>query len=315
MKMQKQLNILKVIAALPLITNALCAYSEPLALKAVALEDTVEVYAGDNLFTSYKFGDDTQKYPYFYPVNGPASGSPVTTESTTPYPHHHSLFFGCDRVNGGNYWQDTLEAGRIVSTAVRVVEAEGSRVVFENDCEWRKPGEAPVLQDRRVIHVSAPNASLRVIDFEITLTPLTDVYVEKTNHSLFAARMKPEMNVASGGVLVNAEGDLAEAGTFGKASPWCDFSGKNGEVTEGLAIFQHPGNPLYPVKWFTRDYGFFSPTPLYWPPDGKGVTLEKGASVTLRYRVIVHEGTAAEAGIQTLFEAYASGAGQSNPSE
>ena len=69
------------------------------------------------------------------------------------------------------------------------------------------------------------------------------------------------------------------------------------------------------MKWFTRDYGFFSPTPLYWPPDGKGVTLEKGASVTLRYRVIVHEGTAAEAGIQTLFEAYASGAEQSNTSE
>lgn len=301
--MRKQRIIITLVLLATLAGFVPSAYSDSLNLRTVTREKAVEVYAGDNLFTCYKVGDD-QKYPYFFPVNGPISGTSVTTESSTPYPHHHSLFFGCDRVNGANYWQDTLEAGRICSTALRVVEAEGPQVVLENDCEWRKPGEAPVLNDTRVIRITAPDASLRIIDFEITLTPQVDVHVEKTNHSLFSARMKPEMNVLSGGVLVNAQGDTAEAGTFGLASPWCDYYAANGTVTEGLAIFQNPANPGYPAKWFTRDYGFFSPTPLYWPEDDEGITLKQGEPIALRYRVIVHEGSAETAGIKKHFEDY-----------
>ena len=44
--------------------------------------------------------------------------------------------------------------------------------------------------------------------------------------------------------------------------PGQSSAGARGGVTEGIAIFQHPGNRWYPSKWFTRDYGFFSPTPM-----------------------------------------------------
>jgi len=63
--------------------------------------DRVQILVGGELFTSYRFAR-SQKYPYFWPVNGPVTGRSITTESSQPYPHHHSLFFGCDRVNGGN---------------------------------------------------------------------------------------------------------------------------------------------------------------------------------------------------------------------
>ncbi len=265
----------------------------------------MEIYAGTRLFTCYKT-DSTQKYPYFYPVNGPLSDRSVTTESSEPYPHHHSLFFGCDRVNGGNYWQESNEQGQICSTALRLIEEKGTQVVFENICEWRKPGEPAIARDLRRMHICAPDTTLRVIDFEITLTPLTDLRIERTNHSLFAARMAPELSVNAGGVLVNAAGDKNEAGTFGKPSPWCDYYGTRATHVEGLAILQHAANPLYPVKWFTRDYGFFSPTPLYWPPDDAPVELKQGESLTLRYRVLVHAGDTVNAGIADLFSRYAS---------
>src|SRR5690606_35097058 len=102
-----------------------------------------------------KTGAD-QKYPYFYPVNGPISGESVTTESSEPYPHHHSLFFGCDRVNGGNYWQEGLDAGQILSQRMEILEKSGARVGFENVSLWQKPGEPPILEDTRRIWVSAP---------------------------------------------------------------------------------------------------------------------------------------------------------------
>mgnify|MGYP003644098379 FL=1 len=68
---------------------------------------------------------------------------------------------------------------------------------------------------------------------------------------------------------------------------------------------QHPSNDWYPSPWFTRDYGFISPTPMYWPENEKeGTKLKKGDSVKLKYRVIVHQGDHLEADIAGKFNAY-----------
>jgi len=286
------------------------AYAGPLPVTAALEKDAVTVNVDGKLFTVYKFSHD-QKYPYFWPVNGPVSGQSVTTESTEPYPHHHSLFFGCDRVNGGNYWQDVNARGQILSQGPKIVEGSGECVVFTDECLWERPKQDPVIRDTRRITISAPSDSLRLIDFEITLEPLVDIHIEKTNHSLFSARMVPELSVQSGGTLVNAEGKSTEKGTWGNPSPWCDYFGVRDGVTEGLAIFDHPGNRWYPSKWFTRDYGFFSPTPMQWLEDDK-LDIPKGDALTLHYRVVVHKGDTAAAGIADLFKAYEESAKESN---
>jgi len=270
-------------------------------------KDKVIVTVGGKLFTCYKFGA-SQKYPYFWPVNGPASGKSVTTETSEPYPHHHSLFFGCDRVNGGNYWQEGNERGQIVSQGPKIIEPSGNRVIFTDKCLWRQPSKEPIILDQRRITIIAPNQSLRFIDFEITLEPLTDVSILKTNHSLFSARVVPELSVGSGGVLINAEGKTGEKGTFGVASPWCDYNGIRQGDTEGIAILQHPGNRWFPAKWFTRDYGFFSPTPMFWL-EGDRLELARGEKFTLRYRVVVHSSNSMAAKIGEIFKQY----GKSSP--
>jgi len=265
-------------------------------------KDKVAVTIGGKLFTCYKFGS-SQKYPYFWPVNGPLSGKSVTTETSEPYPHHHSLFFGCDRVNGGNYWQEDNERGQIVSQGPKIIESSGERVVFTDKCLWQQIGKDSVILDQRRIIISAPNENLRFIDFQITLEALTDVSILKTNHSLFSARVVPELSVSSGGTLINAEGKTGEKGTWGVASPWCDYSGTRDGVTEGIATLQHPGNRWFPAKWFTRDYGFFSPTPMFWLK-GDRLELAKGQRLTLRYRVVIHSGNSTAAGIGEIFKQY-----------
>jgi hypothetical protein len=273
-----------------------------LQVEAEFAADELKVFVAGNLFTCYKFAS-SQKYPYFWPVNGPISGKSVTTESSQPYPHHHSLFFGCDKVNGGNYWQQGNEHGQIVSQGAKLIEGGGKRVVFSDECYWRRPGTEPIIVDRRRITVTAPSEKLRLIDFEIALEPLTDVVILKTNHSLFSARVVPELSVKSGGKLINAEGKTGEKGTWGIASPWCDYSGTREGVTEGIAILQHPGNPWFPCKWFTRDYGFFSPTPMYWLENDR-LELARGETLTFRYRVVIHTGDAEDAGITEVYENY-----------
>ncbi len=276
---------------------------EPAQKVTAKLEkDKVTINVNDKLFTCYKFGQ-SQKYPYFWPVNGPASGKPITTETSQPYPHHHSLFFGCDRVNGGNFWQEGNERGQIVSQGPKILKSSGDRVVFTDKCLWQRPREKPIILDNRKITITAPGENLRLIDFEISLEALTDVLILKSNHALFSARVVPELSVKSGGTLVNAEGKSGEKGTWGVNSAWCDYFGTRSGVTEGIAIFQHPKNRWFPSKWFTRDYGFFSPTPMNWLENGK-LELPKGKKLTLRYRVVVHNGDTKTARINTLFEQY-----------
>ncbi|HEO72456.1 MAG TPA: hypothetical protein ENN80_14445 [Candidatus Hydrogenedentes bacterium] len=281
---------------------ALCQTASAATLEAKVEGDAVVVTIDGKHFTSYKFSAE-QKYPYFWPVNGPASGESVTTETSEPYPHHHSLFFGCDRVNGGNYWQEANDRGQILSQGPKVLEAAGEGVAFTDTCLWKQPGKDPIIRDVRRVDVSAPSETLRIIDFAITLEPLTDVRIEKTNHSLFSARVMPELSVESGGTLVNAEGKTTEKGTWGVESAWCDYYGMRNGATEGVAILQHPENRWFPAKWFTRDYGFFSPTPMYWPK-GEYTDLPKGETLTLRYRVVVHSGDTEAADIPRIFAQY-----------
>lgn len=283
-------------------STTLSTHAAPQQLEAKLEADKVVVTIDGRLFTCYKFAE-SQKYPYFWPVNGPVSGQSVTTKTSEPYPHHHSLFFGCDRVNGGNYWQESNERGQIVSEGPKLVEPSGDRIVIRDRCLWRRPGQEAIILDTREIVIAAPSKHLRLIDFRIRLEPLTDIRILKTNHALFSARVVPELSVKSGGTMINAEGKQGEKQTWGVPSPWCDYSGTRDGKTEGLAIFQHPSNRWYPAPWFTRDYGFFSPTPMYWLENNR-LDLPKGQPLTLQYRVVVHTGDAQKAKIASLFDAY-----------
>jgi hypothetical protein len=290
--------IFLIICSLTLIS---VAFSQP-KVTAEKVGDKIEFRVNGNLFTSYILSD-YEKYPFFFPVNGPSNAS-VTSMRNANYPHHSSLFFGCDRVNGGNYWQEGLKDGQIISLRADILETGGSKAVIENECIWRRPGADAPIKDKRLITVSVPAEGKYQLDFDVTMEMLMDVTIEKTNHSLFSGRMDPDLAVINGGTMINAEGETTEKGTFGKRSAWIDFYGSRQGKTEGMAIIQHPSNKWFPAPWFTRDYGFFSPTPMYWPADDKATVLKKGDVIKLRYRVIVHTGNHTEAGIAEEFAKY-----------
>ena len=283
-------------------TLCLTSFAQP-KITAEKIGNRIDVSINNRLFTQYHFAEN-EKYPFFFPVNGP-SGFSVTSMRNSLYPHHSSLFFGCDRVNGGNYWQEGLERGQIRTLRAEILESGEDKVVIVNECIWTRPNAQAPVKDIRTITITAPSEDLYFIDFEVTLDMLMDVEIEKTNHSFFSGRMAPDLSVTAGGTMINAEGEQGEKGdegTFGKRSPWMDCYGTRNGITEGMAIIQHPDNPWYPSPWFTRDYGFFSPTPMYWPEDDTSTKFKKGESLTLKYRVVVHTGDTEKAGIAKIFQ-------------
>ena len=280
-------------------------------LTAYQLGPHVWVRWNNQLLTSYR-AHPTQKYPYMYPLAGPLSGRSLTTETSLPYPHHRSMLFACDRLNGGNYWQSNLDAGQIISTGPKLGAVSPTSVEILDQCEWKQPAGPVMMKDERKIVVSVPAENLRTIDWTIEWTAVEDVTVVKTNHSLFAIRAARDLTPWGGGTLVNSNGQSGEKATFGQAAPWCGYHGSrqsaDGSVSkdgfvEGIAVFDHPQNPWSPCPWFTRDYGFISPTPMnFLKAPWK---LSAGQSVSLRYQVVLHAGTPEEAGLDALHKVWA----------
>ncbi len=281
---------------------------EPGADKLTAYQDGPHIWIrwANHLLTSYR-AHPTQKYPYLYPFAGPVTGLSVTTETSVPYPHHRSVLLACDRVNGGNYWQGPVDQGQIVSQGPKLGQVTPDSAEILDECQWRKPGQQPVMSDRRKLTVHVADPRLRWLDAEITWTAVEDVTVNKTNHSLFSVRAAPDLIPWAGGTLENSNGKSGEKETFGQPADWCTYYNKRpgtaGDVVEGVALFHHPENPWKDCPWFTRDYGFISPSPFNFMD--KPWQLPAGKSVQLRYRVVAYAGTPRDADLEAIFKAWA----------
>ncbi|WP_425395118.1 PmoA family protein [Aeoliella sp.] len=244
-----------------------------------------------------------QKYPYLGNLAGPASGLSLTTESSLPYPHHRGVWLGCDPLHGGDYWKDSShDRGQVRTTRLEVLDQSPTAVSLANDCTWERPGQSALLDDSRTIKFHVVDEERRTIDFDITLTAKQDISIGKAKHSFFALRVAPDLAPQNGGTLVNAEGLVGEAETYGQPTRWCDYYGARAQrpdVVEGIAVMDHPENPWAPCPWFTRDYGHLSPSPFNFL--GKKWQLANGESIRLRYRVVLHAGSPKEADLNGLW--------------
>lgn len=235
----------------------------------------------------------TQKYPYFYPFMGPKSGQSVTEESGTSFPHHRSILFACDQVNGGTYWQNVVTTGQISSKGPKIGPVTPQSAEILDHCEWNKPEQAVVMTDSRRFVVTRASDDLRYLDATIDWQAVQDVTINKTNHALFSVRAASDLAPWGGGRLENSNGKVGASETFSKPAAWCTFYGHRAglpaDMVEGVALMQHPENPWKDCPWFTRDYGFMSPQPFNFQKEPW--RLAAGKSVKLRFRIVAYFGT------------------------
>jgi hypothetical protein len=270
----------------------------------------------DNLtLLSYR-AHQTQKYPFFSPLAGPLTGLPLTTETGRPWPHHRGVFFVFFKVNGGNYWQGSLNDGQIISQGPSFAKADGQYKVsattaeIVDHCRWSKGGGDPIMEDRRRFVVKVLDERRYVLDADIVMQALTDVTVQQTNHGLFGVRCAHDLSPTGGGTMENSEGVKGEKDTLGKPARWIALYGKRAklkeDIVEGIAVFcpsKAPHPAFRDCPWFTRDYGNISPTPMNWlqKRNDNPFVLPKGDELKLRYRVVAFGGTPREADLNGLW--------------
>jgi Family of unknown function (DUF6807) len=287
----------------------------------------LRVLTQKSLFAEYR-NDDPRK-PYFWPLIGP-TGDPFTRSfpmadvrgEDRDHNHQRSMWFTHGDVNGFDFWaSDELNPpnpkhGRIRETSREVMAAGLVVGILRTTNEWLSPDGTVICEDERILrcfqsgpfdpHKNKP----RTLDFEVTVKATHGpVTFGDTKEGSFGIRVASSMDVNKkmGGKITNAEG-ITDGDAWGKPSPWVDYTGPIGEETVGIAILNHPDSFRYPTTWHVRDYGLFAANPFGYHEfkiDKPGAhTIPAGESMTLKYRVLLHEGTTKEADIAGSFEAY-----------
>jgi len=300
----------------------LLAPAVPAQVKFDQLADRVRVNIDGREFTEFIF-DAVNNKPYLYPIRS-ASGKIITRYypfqivpgEDAEHPHHRGIWFTHGDVNGYDFWgsdasQKSPKQGRVLVD--RVVSAQGGTGsgVLVTNFRWLAPGGKTVLlEHRKTVFYSHP--TLRMIDFDIELTATGGpVHFGDTKEGTFAVRVGAPLSEDHGGTLVSSDGRKSEKKIWGTEADWIDDYGTVGGEKLGVAIFDHPSNPHHPTYWHARAYGLLAANIFGLrdflkdkSKDG-GVTLKSGATLRFRYRVIVHPGDTASAGIAKLYSEYA----------
>jgi hypothetical protein len=293
-------------------TYALETANIPSGIQAVALENAankVDVVIDKELFTSYNYSPEYAR-PFLYPVIGPyghgiTRNFPMVTGiagETADHPHHRSLYTAFGEVNGVDDWSEGPGHGRIVHRRfdALVGGAVYGRIATQND--WvSQAGEKVVSEAREMTFYHTP-ADARLIDYVVTFEALDEPvkFGDTKEGGILSARVASSMDVSAGlgGQITNAYGGINEDETWGKPSPWCDYSGPVSGRTVGIALLDHPTNLRYPTQWHVRNYGLMTANCFGWSyyQDDKTVdgshTMPAGSRLSFRYRVCIHSGGA-----------------------
>lgn len=315
-------------------------------VKVIQTNDRVSVLINGELFTEYWFRmrqhpalltdrsgvvrTNPTKHTYFYPLIGPGGvhmnrSWPMAENPAEKDPkeheHHRSLWFSHGAVNGVDFWAETAKAGKIQHDQFLEVKSGQDEGVIKSSCKWVAPDGKVVCTDERIFRVYNRPANERLFDFEITIKAPADrdVLFGDTKEGTMAVRLNEQLRANHGknkpgsGHIVLSTGahDIGNHdNTWGKRAAWCDYWGVVDGKTVGLAIFDHPSNPVHPTYWHVRDYGLFAANPFgvhdfeKKEPGAGNLNIPAGQTATFKYRFYIHEGDDKKAKVAERYKEY-----------
>jgi hypothetical protein len=315
--------------------------SNPLGVRIAQTNDLLRVELNGKLFTEYFYTNVPR--PFCYPLIGPG-GVAMTRNfpmakvpgEATDHPHHRSLWFAHEPVNGHDFWTERKTAGRIVHRGFADISSGVNTGLIKTLHDWVAADGKIICTDEQTIRFYAPTEGAITLDFEITIhASHGEVTFGDSKEGTFAVRVAESMRVLSPAkkgekaqpgkgriVLSTGERDNGiaaaaakeakrETNTWGKRAAWCDYFGPVDGKTVGIAIMDHSANPRHPTWWHVRDYGLFAANP-FGKHDFEGLDdkaagdlkIPAGQSVTFRYRVVLHEGDEKAARIAERYAEY-----------
>ena len=291
----------------------------------------VNITVDNKPFTTFLFSDTLYKpvlYPVYSP-NGQlvTRGYPLVPREGEPvdHPHHQGIWFNYENVNGLDFWNNSFAIaaekkasyGSIKNTQIVTVKS-GENGELQTTADWIDYKKNVLLKEATTFIFSA-KGNERIIDRVTTLTAEQDVTFNDAKDGLLGLRVTKELQIPTletkkftddKGIIttVKAVKDATINGTYltseGKEGDsawatrgnWCLLYGKKNNELISIAIIDHPKNIGYPTYWHARGYGLFAANPLGAKVFSNGketlnYKLNKGQSVTFRYRIVIAGGS------------------------
>jgi hypothetical protein len=231
-----------------------------------------------------------------YPLNTP-SGERVVDFAPSDHPHHRGVFLAWHSITtikakkkadfwGWGEWAPT-EGRRIKNSSVKLLHADSERAMLEVCNDWLVGNQKIV--DEITFIVARQAKSAYVIDLNYHLTPATDITLDKTAFGGFCVKARKDGKGSyyspSGLVQLPNPHHLKPESDWPTAD-WYDYTMKlNSVKTVGVAVLDHPANP--PTTWHNlAPIAMVNPCVVAPGP----VKINKGQTLQLRYRLVVHDG-------------------------
>jgi len=235
--------------------------------------------------------------PYVHPLTTPA-GAVLSVEAPADHPWHHALWFTIKFVNGENFWEEYGEFGLLRTTGVDD-GADGATATLD----WIAPdGESVRLRETRTVHATVIDDETYAIDWSEELQVPGTTVLDRTPFTTWGGyggltlRGAPDWTDTT----IRLDDGVERERTLGEPSRWLAIDGVahrglDAPAPAGVVILDHPDNPRFPTPWYASNRAdtysegwanFMNAALLSDEP----LTVEPHAPLTLRYRVLVHDG-------------------------
>ena len=310
--------------------NATAQKAQQVQISHNAAMQKATITINGKLFTEFNYPDSLEKpflYPIMA-SNGKAitRGFPLNPQPNDPtdHPHHIGLWMNYESVNGLDFWNNSYAIAADKKSHYGWVRTRkigstksGIKGHLSYEADWHNQAKTVLLKEQTSFEFSA-NENQRIIDRITSLTAQETVLFADIKDGFLGLRVAHELELpvleskkytdASGIVtVVKASKDSSVTGNYvasnGKQgdavwatrADWCMLYGKQGTDTTSIIIIDHPSNPGYPTYWHARNYGLFAANPLGQKIFSNGkealnLKLEKGQSVTFKYRIVIATG-------------------------
>lgn len=287
----------------------------------------VEVgYARQPLFTYVYVPDMPQSEspkPYFHPLNT-LGGNELSCYRPYDHPWHKGLqmtvahlrtpsveaqnFWGGGSYVHGRGYVQLPNNGSMLHGEWRAVELQDDAVLLSHSLNWITEGGDRWIGEERQIRVSDvdEDESRYNLDFQ---TSLTNVWREELLFGSPTTAGRPQAGYGSlfwrgprsftqSGKIRTAGGlstdDVPESEIMGSSSAWLAYEGRH-DVSgnrSALVFLDHPANLRHPTQWFVRRDPYACVSFAF--SFDEEYSLAPGASLTMKYRIVVCEGEVSE---------------------
>ena len=270
---------------------------------------------GEKPVLTYNFGmqlkdgvkERYRRSSYIHPVYD-LKGNILTDDFPSDHYHHRGLFWVWPKViideKRYDLWHIYGQDGKL----------DGIHQVFEHwlfketgpvcanfgaKNSWNLDDGQKVMDEWIFVRVFKSDKKSRAIDLQMVLkanTPLTlEGQTTKGYGGLnfrFAPRTETQITSHFG---KEKDSDL-------KSLSWADKSAKfyQNDYFSGVSIFQHKNNNNFPAGWCLRHYGFLG---VAWP-GVESYLMNPGETLSLSFRIWVHQGDAETAQVKTAYEVF-----------